>query len=137
MRNPSQRKPDNFMLVAGLLFGVTFGQVTLASSDEQAAAQTVPTSTPKAVAATLSGPQVYNNVCVACHSPPGIGGAPALGDSVAWAARIEGGMDTLVDHALNGYSGSTGIMPRKGGRVDLSDAEIIEAVEYMVERVSP
>jgi S-disulfanyl-L-cysteine oxidoreductase SoxD len=137
MRNPSQRKPDNFMLVAGLLCGVAFGQVTLASSDEQAAAQTVPTSTPKAVAATLSGPQVYNNVCVACHSPPGIGGAPALGDSVAWAARIEGGMDTLVDHALNGYSGSTGIMPRKGGRVDLSDAEIIGAVEYMVERVSP
>jgi S-disulfanyl-L-cysteine oxidoreductase SoxD len=137
MRNPSQRKPDNFMLVAGIFIGVTLGQVTLASSDEQAAAQTVPTSTPKAVAAALSGPQVYNNVCVACHSPPGIGGAPALGDSVAWAARIEGGMDTLVDHALNGYSGSTGIMPRKGGRVDLSDAEIIGAVEYMVERVSP
>jgi hypothetical protein len=65
------------------------------------------------------------------------GGAPAIGDSDAWPARIDQGMDTLIDNALNGYSGSTGIMPRRGGRLDLSDAEVIGAAEYMVERASP
>ena len=45
-------------------------------------------------------------------------------------------MDTLIDHALNGFSSSTGVMPRKGGRVDLSDEEIIAAIEYMVGQVA-
>jgi S-disulfanyl-L-cysteine oxidoreductase SoxD len=137
MRAPSQRFPDRFMLVAGILIGVSLGQVALAASDELAATQTAPPPTPKAVAAALTGPQVYNAVCIACHAPPGAGGAPALGDSDAWAARIDRGMNTLIDRALNGYSGSTGIMPRKGGRLDLSDAEVVAAVEYMVEQASP
>jgi len=87
-------------------------------------------------AAPPTGPHVYNAVCIACHAAPGIGGAPALGDVDAWAARIAQGMETLIDHALRGFSGSTGVMPRKGGRVDLSDEEIIGAVEYMVEQVA-
>src|SRR5690606_33490841 len=89
---------------------------------------------PQAVAAPLTGPEVYNSVCIACHHPPGLGGAPALGDGDAWAPRIAQGMETLINHALGGYSGSTGIMPRKGGRLDLSDQDIIGAVEYMVEQ---
>jgi cytochrome c len=92
--------------------------------------------TPEAVAAPLTGPQVYNAVCIACHSAPGVGGAPVLGDGDAWTARVAQGMDTLIDHALHGFSGSTGIMPMKGGRVDLSDEEIIGAVEYMIEQVA-
>ena len=91
---------------------------------------------PEAAPAPPTGLEVYNNVCIACHAPPGIGGAPALGDTDAWAPRIAQGADTLIDHALNGFSGETGLMPRKGGRVDLSDEEIIEAVEYMVEQVA-
>lgn len=86
-------------------------------------------------AAGMSGQQVYNNVCIACHSPPGVGGAPALGDAEAWAPRIAQGMETLIDHALNGFSGASGIMPRRGQRLDLSDEEVIGAVEYMVGQV--
>jgi cytochrome c5 len=112
------------------------GQVELADNSEEAAAmQAAPSPRPKVVAAPLTGPQVYNAVCIACHAAPGVGGAPALGDGHAWAARIGQGMDTLIDHALHGFSGSTGVMPRKGGRVDLSDEEIIGAVEYMIEQV--
>lgn len=84
----------------------------------------------------MTGQQVYRNVCIACHSPPGVGGAPALGSVEAWAPRIEQGMDTLTSHALNGFSGKTGIMPKKGERPDLSDQEIIDAVKYMVEQAS-
>jgi cytochrome c5 len=110
------------------------GQVVLAGSSELAALQVAPIQTPVAVAAPLTGPQVYNAACIACHGPA-IGGAPALGDADAWAERIAQGMDTLVEHALNGFTGRTGVMPMKGGRVDLSDDEIIGAVEYMVEQV--
>jgi cytochrome c5 len=136
LRDPDQQFFARFMLVFGILIGVAVGQAALADSEELAAAQAPPISTPEAVAAPLTGPQVYNAVCIACHAPPGVGGAPPLGDGDAWAARIAQGMDTLIDHALHGFTGSTGVMPRKGGRVDLSDEEIIGAIEYMVERVA-
>jgi len=136
LRNPDQQFPNSFMLALGILIGVAVAPVALADPEEPAAEQASPISTPKAAAAPLTGPQVYNEICVACHAPPGVGGAPALGDSEAWAARIAQGMDTLIDHALHGYSGSTGVMPMKGGRIDLSDEEIIGAVEYLVEQVA-
>jgi cytochrome c5 len=142
LRDPDQQFFErffaSFMLVLGILIGVAVtpvAQVALAGSEEPAAIQGAPTSTPEAVAAPLTGPQVYKAVCIACHAEPGVGGAPVLGDGDAWAARIAQGMDTLIDHALHGFS-STGVMPRKGGRVDLSDEEIIGAVEYMVEQVA-
>lgn len=87
-------------------------------------------------AAPLTGPQVYRQVCIACHAPPGVGGAPPLGSAEAWAPRIAQGIDTLISHALTGFTGKTGVMPRKGERPDLSDAEIASAVRYMVEQAS-
>jgi cytochrome c5 len=146
LRDPDQPSFDSIVLVLGFLIGVAAGQVALADSEELAPTPPAPISTPEAVAepgstpaavaAPLTGRQVYNAVCIACHAPPGIGGAPALGDGDAWAARIAKGKDTLIDHALHGFSGSTGIMPMKGGRVDLSDEEIIGAVEYLVEKAA-
>ena len=108
--------------VTGLLAGMAAAQVALAASGDAAPLQVE----------GMTGEEVYNNICIACHSPPGVGGAPALGDAVAWAPRIAQGMDTLVDHALNGFSGDTGVMPKKGERLDMSDEEITRAVEYMV-----
>ncbi len=136
MRDPHQHKPDNIMLAVGMLVGLAVGQAALADPEEPAAVQSAPVSVPAAATAPETGKQVYNEICIACHVPPGIGGAPALGDGDAWAPRIAQGKDTLIDHALNGYSGSTGIMPRKGGRTDLSDEEIIAAIEYMLEQVA-
>jgi cytochrome c5 len=90
-------------------------------------------TTPAPVAAVLTGPQVYNTACLACHGA-GIGGAPILGDADSWSARISQGQELLNDHALNGYQGSAGYMPPKGGRADLSDDEIIAAVGYMIDQ---
>ncbi len=86
---------------------------------------------PPPVAATLTGPQVYNAACLACHGA-GLGGAPIFGDAAQWVERIAQGADTLKTHAVQGFTGSTGFMPAKGGRVDLSDAEIEAAVDYMI-----
>ncbi len=83
------------------------------------------------VATLLTGPQVYNEACIACHGT-GIGGAPKVGDVGTWAPRISQGIAVLHEHAINGYQGSTGYMPPKGARVDLSDKEINDAVDYMI-----
>ena len=131
MRDPNQQSFSRFMLIPGMLISVAIAPVVLSASGEPHA----PISTVEAVAPALTGQQVYNNVCIACHYPPGVGGAPAFGDAEAWTPRIAQGMDTLIDHALNGFTGSTGVMPMKGERVDLSDEEIIGAVEYMVGQV--
>ena len=43
--------------------------------------------------------------------------------------RIDKGMDTLVNHAINGFKG----MPPRGGNSALSDAEVKAAVKYIVD----
>lgn len=83
------------------------------------------------VVEVLSGPQVYNQACLACHGA-GVGGAPIMGDAAAWTGRIAQGTEVLTQRVIDGYTGTAGYMPPKGGRVDLSDDEIIAAMEYMV-----
>ena len=108
------------------------GEVYLPGEEAAAAAPTAETvSEPEPVAAALSGPQVYNSACLACHGA-GIGGAPVLGNAEVWAPRIAQGLDVLKEHAIKGYQGSAGYMPAKGGRSDLSDEEVANAVDYMV-----
>lgn len=108
------------------------GQVYLPGEEQAASAPKVQASAePEPVAALLTGPQVYNSACLACHAA-GVGGAPVLGDAALWAPRIAQGIAVLKQHAIEGYAGAAGYMPPKGGRTDLSDAEIADAVEYMV-----
>ena len=84
---------------------------------------------------TLSGAQVYNQACFACHAA-GVAGAPKVGDIPDWTARTQQGIDVLNAHAINGYQGEKGYMPPKGGRTDLSDEEVIAAVQYMIDESS-
>lgn len=107
------------------------GQVYLPGEAVTAAAPVVETvEKPEPVAVAMSGPQVYNSACLACHGA-GVAGAPVLGDAAQWAPRIAQGMEVLTKHAIEGYSGEQGYMPPKGGRMDLSDEEVAAAVEYM------
>jgi cytochrome c5 len=158
---------DTFLLVLGILVGVTIGliiiariiaantsvanraedpvfqrqveeriqpvaRVAIAGQDNSSLA---PPAAAPAVAATaaadLTGEQIYNQACVACHGA-GVAGAPKLGDKAAWAPRIAQGMDTLHKHALQGYQGKAGYMPPKGGRTDLSDQSVMNGVDYIV-----
>ena len=158
---------DTFLLVLGILVGVTIGliilariiaantsvanraedpvfqrqveeriqpvaRVAIAGQDNSSLA---PPAAAAAVAATaaadLTGEQIYNQACVACHGA-GVAGAPKFGDKAAWAPRIAQGMDTLHTHALQGYQGKAGYMPPKGGRTDLSDQSVMNGVDYIV-----
>lgn len=90
-------------------------------------------SKPAELSATaLAGKAVYEQACAACHGM-GIAGAPKVGDKAAWTARNAQGMETLVSHAINGYQGNDGVMPAKGGRTDLSDEAVSNAVAFMAE----
>ena len=109
------------------------GRVLLLGDAELAAAAAAAVAVPTPVATVMTGPQVYNAACIVCHQPPGVGGAPPVGDVTAWAPRVAQGMDTLYMHALQGFQGTAGFMPPKGGRVDLSDDEIRAAVDYLIE----
>ena len=108
------------------------GQINVAvakeesTSDEAASVEVTPAAPPAA-----DGKQVYDAGCVACHGA-GIAGAPRVGDSDAWADRIGTGLESMVANAINGFQGSQGMMPAKGGNPSLSDEEIEAAVEYMV-----
>ena len=111
------------------------GQVYRSDDELKPPLATVETAAePEPVATEMSGPQVYNSACLACHGA-GIGGAPVLGDAAQWVERVAQGAVTLKQHALQGYTGSSGFMPAKGGRLDLADAEIEAAVDYMIGEV--
>ena len=73
------------------------------------------------------GAAIYEANCVACHGA-GVAGAPKLGDKAGWSARLDKGYDTLYASALNGI----GSMPAKGGSTDLSEADLANAVAYMI-----
>ena len=108
------------------------GEVYLPGEEQQADAPVVETAAePEPVATAMTGPQVYNTACLACHAS-GVGGAPVVGDTAQWADRIAQGIDVLQRHAIEGFSGAAGYMPAKGGRIDLSDDEVASAVDYMV-----
>lgn len=116
------------------------GAVHAGESGEQAlAASTVSSGAAPSTDATstdataMSGEQVYNNVCGVCHES-GAGGAPQL-EPPAWQERIDKGRETLVSHAINGFQGNSGMMPAKGGRMDLSDEQVRKAVDYMLAQV--
>ncbi len=80
------------------------------------------------------GKTTYDGVCFACHGA-GVAGAPKYGDKDAWTARLEQGNDTLYDHTIKGFTGKDGMMPAKGGRVDIADDDVKAAVDYMLEAV--
>jgi cytochrome c5 len=94
-----------------------------------------PIANPNAAVAVLAtyknGTEVFEGTCKACHGL-GIAGAPKAGDAAAWAPRIAKGKAMLYEHALKGFTGTAGVMPAKGGRTDLSDDLIKQAVDHIV-----
>lgn len=81
---------------------------------------------PMETAAAPDGAAIYASVCQACHIS-GAAGAPIPGTD-AWAERVGKGAELLYANAINGINA----MPAKGGRMDLSDAEVEAAVDHML-----
>ena len=113
-----------------------FARVAVAGQDNtalQIAEESSGSAPPVGLPVPKNAEELYNAVCSTCHAQ-GIGGAPRTGDKAAWEPRIAQGKDTLYKHSVEGFQGSAGVMPPKGGRVDLTDDLIRQGVDYMVER---
>jgi len=83
---------------------------------------------------TLDGKTIFGNLCQTCHTNAATG-APVISDKAAWAPRVAEGLDTLVKHAIEGYTGKSGIMPAKGGNPALTDAQVKATVQWMIDQV--
>ena len=80
----------------------------------------------------IRGREIWVPNCGQCHLK-GLGGAPIIADTEAWAPRIAQGIEVLYDHALHGFSGpQMNEMPPKGGFEYLSDDEVKLAVDFVV-----
>jgi len=80
-----------------------------------------------------NGEEIYKSACFVCHDS-GASGAPKIGDSADWAPRIAQGIDVMAQHAIEGFTGTKGMMPPKGGRMDLPDEDVKNAVSYIVSK---
>lgn len=105
-------------ILVALLNACSGGEVPPASQDAAAAAV--------ATRLTPTEQARFDASCAACHGVPGTG-APAPGDTAAWSSRNAQGLDTLLDHTINGY----GQMPPMGLCMDCSQEEFIAFISYM------
>lgn len=87
---------------------------------------------PASTAQERSGAEVVKAQCARCHEA-GTSGAPRIGDRDAWVPRMKRGVDLLVRSAIRGHGG----MPPRGGRADLTDSELRNAVLHMFNPAAP
>ena len=70
--------------------------------------------------------QAYMQSCFACHNA-GAGGAPQLTNTDDWNARMEKGMEAMMNNVINGMNA----MPAKGLCFNCTDEDLQAIVEYM------
>jgi c(7)-type cytochrome triheme protein len=74
------------------------------------------------------GKAVYEKTCALCHAT-GMAGAPKFGSAADWSGRAARGKAVLYASALNGTPRG---MPARGGNLELKDAEVKAAVDFML-----
>ncbi|ORU89806.1 MAG: cytochrome C [Cycloclasticus sp. symbiont of Poecilosclerida sp. M] len=123
------KKPKDIVIVQSLR-GITPEQE---EEQEQGAAKVEEKAKPTLSKNALAGEAPYKQSCFVCHGS-GIADAPRTGDKNAWASRLKQGTPMLIKHAIEGYIGDAGVMPPKGGNMNLTDEQVTAAVHYMLEQ---
>lgn len=106
------------------------GDTGAAAQAAAAAAAAASAAAEVAYGGTLDGSVIYGNLCAGCHTA-GVAGAPRMLRS-EWASRIAQGTETLYRHSIEGFTGSTGMMPAKGGNPALSEEQMMATVDWML-----
>lgn len=83
---------------------------------------------------STDGKVIYDQLCGACHKS-GVSGAPKMDDKADWAPRVAQGVDTLIKHATEGFTGKKGVMPARGGNPSLNDEQVKATVHWMLDQV--
>lgn len=82
-----------------------------------------------------TGRGIWLENCLGCHGD-GTADAPRPSRYGEWEARVEQQRDVLYRHAIDGFFGPDyAMMPPRGGNVELTDAQVMAAVDYMLRLV--
>jgi cytochrome c5 len=122
---------DDRIAPVGAVYAGDTGRAAMAAAQEAAKAAA---ASQVAYGGTTDGKTIFGSLCHSCHET-GAGGAPRITDKGAWAPRVSGGIETLVKHAIEGYTGKSGVMPPKGGNPALTDEQIKATVTWMIDQV--
>lgn len=142
MRSPSDLRDDQWvtsmfhMRVRAGLTGkeardiLTFLQSSNARV-EKTAMENVETT--RIESAVISGKQVYESNCLACHGANGKGSIPGVPDFTAKNGRLSKGDSELLSNIITGVQspGSLMPMPPKGGNAELSREELVSVLDYI------
>jgi cytochrome c5 len=126
----AQQRTEARIAPAGAVYAGATGAAAQAAAQEAAQAAA---ASQVAYGGTTDGSVIFGNLCTGCHSS-GAGGAPTL-DKAHWTARLAEGKDTLYDHAIHGFTGTSGTMPPKGGNPALSDEQVKATVDWMLSQL--
>lgn len=77
------------------------------------------------------GAKIYTAYCGSCHDK-GKNGAPQLDDAEEWDERAEAWPADIENHVRRGFLA----MPPRGGYPKLSDADISDAIHYILSQVA-
>ena len=78
-----------------------------------------------------NGGKIFNESCATCHLY-GTVGSIIINDKKKWENIInKRTVDKIYKNVLNGYVGKNGIMPSRGGCINCSDNDLIDAVNYI------
>ena len=132
------RAPEQTAAVAVAAASATASQPAAREESSESAATsaatTAETTTVAAVAGggavdLAAGEKVYQSACFACHLT-GVAEAPKIDDPAAWEPRLAQGMAGLLQAVTDGK----GAMPPKGGFAHLTEEDMRNAIEYMLDK---
>ncbi len=75
---------------------------------------------------------LYIQSCYSCHGS-GSGGAPRTGNIEQWQPRLAKGMDTLVQHSIDGFKA----MPPRGMCINCSRDDYRALIHFMAGATKP
>lgn len=111
------------IIKAGVLMaGVLFAGALTADDNEQAPLQLAQ------LTEGFDAQASYMATCFACHNS-GAGGAPNPNNADDWTARMEQGMDAMMNNVINGVNA----MPAKGLCFNCTNEDLRAIVDYMLE----
>jgi len=83
--------------------------------------------------AKLSGKEVYDTTCIACHGADGSGPIPGVPNFNKKKGRLSKSDEDLLNHITHGFQspGSSMAMPPKGGNPNLTEKNIKDTLKYL------
>ena len=93
-------------------------------------------ATSSTAVASVSGQDIYNQTCIACHGGNGKGMVPGAPDLTNPDGPLSQSDEVLMNHIIDGFKskGSPMAMPPKGGNSSLTEKDVQAVLQFMREK---